>query len=291
MNDLSLSDFPNHIRESFVDFDDLHKSLIPIKKQRNDGVFQTYYVSNKNQHKDKRDEQTREARLDNRRTMVKRAICGLVGKCEKSDRIKQTIYFSYRQGGNRATKKSLSRGWNKNRFLISMMESAVQNNVWFKSVYEIAKKGSRLKSGYENEPYLSNDGKHVIKLNNLSFLNDDDYHGFETTRNFDYFVERLYIHNVLFPQDKYEIVGFGKNSKGETCIVLKQPFVKKAKLASYNKVEKVLLEKGFKKETTKYGLKCFSNGKCRLSDVKPQNVLIDMGGNLRFIDLDVEMVR
>jgi hypothetical protein len=53
------------------------------------------------------------------------------------------------------------------------------------------------------------------------------------------------------------------------------------------KIDRWMNEHGFVKGKLSNGLEGYSNGKYELSDVKPQNVLIDTNGTLRFIDLDI----
>jgi hypothetical protein len=56
-------------------------------------------------------------------------------------------------------------------------------------------------------------------------------------------------------------------------------------------VEKWLSVNGFEENRTSEGIKYWTNGKYELSDLKPQNVLVDTNGDLRFIDANIVIAR
>lgn len=70
-----------------------------------------------------------------------------------------------------------------------------------------------LTRGGESEIYLAPDHKHVLKIN------DSIYYATWT----EYF-NSLVIHNILFPNTAYELLGFINNKEGTLCAVLSQPF-------------------------------------------------------------------
>jgi hypothetical protein len=227
-------------------------------------------------------------KLGNKRTMGSSTLRGLVGIEPQGRRIEQALAESNRRGSGGTAESSLQTGWDKDRFLASLEVSTRANGTWIDDIKSIA--DSRLIGGFENEPYISKDGKTVIKVNNFAFLNDNDTQ-YEHTRDFNYFVDRLNAHNELFPKDKYKIIGFAENSKGEVSVVLQQPFVRDAELASTAQIEAWLHENGFKRTVKPDGFVYYTNGKYELSDIKPQNVLVDTNGDLRFIDLDIVPVK
>jgi hypothetical protein len=71
-----------------------------------------------------------------------------------------------------------------------------------------------LTKGGESEIYLASDYRHVIKIN------DGVYYATWT----EYF-NSLTIHNLLFPDTSYELLGFTYNKQTALCAVLRQPFV------------------------------------------------------------------
>jgi hypothetical protein len=206
--------------------------------------------------KNKEDETGTKTGMDNRRAVVDGALRSLVGSGQAGTGIEQTIAESNRQGSSGAADSSVREGWNKGRFLGTLEVAARKNGSWIDDVRSIA--GSFIGKGYENEVYRANDGKNVIKINNLNFLNDDDTQ-YETTRDFDYFIERLYSHNQLFPKDRYQIIGFAENSNGEVGVVLIQPYVYAPEFATMEQIEAWLDENGFEEAITPEGMKYRSN--------------------------------
>ncbi len=227
-----------------------------------------------------------ETGLGNRRTMERSTKSGLVGTQPSGNGIERTISSSNSGRSRSTTSESVQSGWDKASFKQGLEKSAKENGVWIDNINDIAQKSDSLVGGFENEPYISTDGKHVIKLNNLNFLNDNDTQ-YEHTRDFDYFIDRLNSHNELFPEDKYEIMGFAKNSQGEVSVVLKQEYVHNATLATQQRIDEYLQEIGFEKTELSNGLQGYTNSRYELSDAKPANVLVDENGDLRFIDLDI----
>ncbi|MDR0540666.1 MAG: hypothetical protein LBH19_00475, partial [Dysgonamonadaceae bacterium] len=226
--------------------------------------------------------------LDNRGAMVNSSTRSLVGSGQEGARIEQTLAESNRQGSGRTADSGIRKGWDKGRFLGALEVASRQNGTWIDDISSIA--GSFIGKGYENEAYRANDGKNVIKINNLNFLNDDDTQ-YENTRDFDYFIDRLYSHNQLFPKDKYQIIGFAENANGEVGVVLQQPYVYAPEYASMEQINNWLSENSFEEKKSSDGMKYWTNGKYELSDLKPQNVLVDTNGDLRFIDADIVPVR
>jgi len=230
-----------------------------------------------------------QTRMGNRGTMERSTLHGLVGEQPQGRGIEQTINAAIVSGRSGTTAQGVPQRWDKSRFLAQLEVSALENGTWINDIKDVVNSQKKLKGGFENEPYVSKDGINVIKLNNLNFLNDNDTQ-YEFTRDFDYFIDRLNSHNELFPKDKYQIIGFAENTKGEVCVVLSQPFVENAELATMEQVDEWMAANGFEKGTLSNGLQGYSNGKYELSDVKPQNVLVDTNGDLRFIDLDISSV-
>jgi predicted GNAT family acetyltransferase len=137
--------------------------------------------------------------------------------------------------------------------------------------------------GFENEVFESVDRNNVIKFNNLKL----------SEGNLDNFLDRIKAHNEFAPNAAYTILGIGKNSQGETTVILKQPHIK-GKSAPIEKVMQFLKDNGFKPAKLSNGADGFRNDKYEISDLwkndggmMADNVLIDNEGNLYFIDADI----
>lgn len=163
-------------------------------------------------------------------------------------------------------------GRSKQRLLEKLEESTRNSGQWIEDFESTV--GTELQTGGENEVYLSKDGNDVVKLNNLNFLRED-------ATNFEDFLNRLESHNSLFPDVPLHVDGFAKNSKGETCIVLRQPLVKNAREATEEEIDAFLEDMDFYTDISGN----WTDGRYEIGDLKPNNVLVDEDGNLHFIDV------
>lgn len=162
----------------------------------------------------------------------------------------------------------------KQRLLEKLEESTRDSGQWIDDVDSTV--STELQVGGENEVYLSKDGNDVIKLNDLSFLRDD-------AQNFDDLLNRIASQNELFPDVPLHIVGFAKNKQGKACVVLQQPYVKNARYATEEEIDAALDDMGFYEDIT--GTLTDDSGRYAISDLKPNNVLVDQDGNLHFVDV------
>jgi hypothetical protein len=222
-----------------------------------------------------------EAGMDNGRAVGSSALRGLVGKQPQGGRIHQTITEASADNG-RSSRTTTSQGrtaWSKERFLGQLEVAALSNGTWIDDIKSIAERP--VSKGQENEVYMSKDKKHVIKVNNLSLLDEN--------HDFDNFIDRLSSHNELFSNIQYEIIGFAENSMGEVSVVLKQPFIN-APHATQQQIDNYLKAQGFRKAKISDGETGWTNGTYELWDAEPRNVLADNNGTLYFIDTVVNHV-
>ncbi len=233
--------------------------------------------------------------MDNRRTMESESKYISLGTIAGSDAVAKTIAdtaYAKKTTSNSAAETSTNKRWIKHEGLRQLAQIAVNNGVWIDEVLKITD-GESINNGTENTVYLSKDDRNVIKVNNFFFLNDDDSE-FEYTRDLDYFFDRILTHNLLFPEVAYKIIGFTKNNTGQTCAVMKQPYIPNYEYAPQVLIETELNKRGFNKTVlgkgVNFGLTGYTNGILELTDAKPQNVLRGESGILFFIDLDISSV-
>ena len=143
---------------------------------------------------------------------------------------------------------------------------AISNNCW------ISKDtlGTYSDRGSENEVYASLDSRNVYKLNDFRYSDD----------NLTPFFERMNIHNQLFCDCGYTLIGFAENRDGKVCAVLRQPFILSQREATQQEIDEELERLGFQKEQEGY----FTNGEYDIFDAVPNNVLMGEDGHLFFID-------
>lgn len=215
-----------------------------------------------------------------------------LGAITGSDEVAKTITestCSNKRGSNSATATSTNKSWIKHEGLRQLAQIAFENGAWIENVTDLTD-GESINNGTENTVYLSKDSINVIKVNNFFFLNDNDTE-FTHTRDFKYFFNRIFAHNLLFPEVSYKIIGFTKDNASQICVVMKQPYIPNYVYATREKIDSELDKMGFKKsilgEGINNGFNGYTNGIYELTDAKPQNVLEDENGKLHFIDLDI----
>ena len=153
----------------------------------------------------------------------------------------------------------------KEKETLELVPFITKNNLWFQSINEQNYAGE----GAEQKVYLDNDGKHVLKLNDSIFYNSWlDY------------INSLQIHNLLFPDTKYELLGFNKEQE-KLYAVVKQHLVESTSLTNLDSVRIYLENNGFKNIRNND----FSNEELDiiLEDLHDENVLTNQGV-LFFID-------
>ncbi|HRE51919.1 MAG TPA: hypothetical protein PK339_10875, partial [Flavitalea sp.] len=154
----------------------------------------------------------------------------------------------------------------------AVLEIAKERDIWVDDLYSL---GSPHKGGgNENTLALGDDGK-LYKSNNLS---NSEY-------SVSKLIEQVEAHNKIFPETRYEIVGFTGLDNGEKRaphieVVLSQPFIPEAEQATREEISAHMQSLGFEKvnEST------YKNDQYTVSDLHPRNVLKDGNGVIYVID-------
>lgn len=128
-------------------------------------------------------------------------------------------------------------------------------------------------SGNENDTYRSTDNEYVYKVNNL--MNS----GGEISR----LLEKVRLHNEIFPETAYEYVGFTGIDGRSVYPVMRQRYVDNTTNASLDEIADYMSKLGFEK-TGEYE---WSNGDYIVSDLRPRNVLKDADGDIYVIDAEL----
>ena len=143
---------------------------------------------------------------------------------------------------------------------------AIAHHCWVEDVDTLGTFSDR---GSENEVYASYDSTLVYKLNDFRYSDD----------NLTPFFERMKVHNSLFPDCAYTLLGFAENRDGQVCALLSQPFIVSEREATQQDIDDELERIGFHKE-----MDYFTNGDYDIFDAVPNNVLMGSDGHLYFID-------
>ena len=146
---------------------------------------------------------------------------------------------------------------------------AKENNIWI-PITKVFSLGVQGQSGNENDTYFSSDG-YVYKVNNL--MNSGVILSL---------FERLLLHNKIFPETAYELVGFtGFDGRG-IFPILKQKAINNPTIATPSEIESYMTSIGFSKidEST------YKNNEIIISDLSPRNVLKDCDGDIYIVDAE-----
>jgi len=94
------------------------------------------------------------------------------------------------------------------------------------------------------------------------------------------FLDRISLHNHLFPSTHYELIGFGKNEDGKFVAIVKQRHIKAERTATSEEIRDELEKYGFRHRRGND----YFNADYILDDMSSDNVFIDVFGNFQFID-------
>lgn len=134
--------------------------------------------------------------------------------------------------------------------------------------------GNPYPSGMENDVFLDTTTHTVVKINNLMTSHT-------VLRLFD----RLMLHNEIFPQTAYTLVGFTGFGGGRVYPILRQPFVPQATYATHGEILDYMESLGF----TADGEARFVNERYVITDLRPRNVLKGEYQTLFVVDADFQL--
>lgn len=155
------------------------------------------------------------------------------------------------------------------------LEYAKENNIWIEDFYSL---GSRkLVGGQENTLVLDEKEGVVYKSNNL----------FNSKNSITELFEGVEAHNSIFPETKYEFVGYTGIDKGTDKVpyvepIFKQDFITEADQANKEEIANYMTSIGFEKITDT----SFKNKDYTVFDLHPRNVLKDSNGTIYVVDAE-----
>lgn len=164
------------------------------------------------------------------------------------------------------------RGRGRQQEVNQMIETQAKENGLWAPIQNLSHLGTPFLSGNENDTYLDRENAAVYKMNNLV-----------NSKNLPELFKRIDLHNELFPQTKYELVGFtGFGNGGTIYPIYKQEYIDNAEFATPEEIGAYMQDLGFNKA----GEAEYSNGDITISDLRPRNVLKDTEGDIYVIDAD-----
>jgi hypothetical protein len=153
-------------------------------------------------------------------------------------------------------------------------DMATEDNLWIDDIYSL---GKFFESGHENTIVLDEANGFVYKGNNLQ----------NTFGNISKLFETVEIHNILFPETRYEIIGFTglENNTSYIEVVLKQPFVDNAEHANAHEIANYMNSLGFRQINNH----TFENSDYIVFDLHPRNVLKNSDETMFVIDNRIDV--
>ncbi|MDR1973725.1 MAG: hypothetical protein LBQ31_03515 [Bacteroidales bacterium] len=156
-------------------------------------------------------------------------------------------------------------------------EYAREKGYWIDDLYSL---GAPLSGGgNENTLALDTNKGDLYKSNNLNNSNNSIYELLQQISN----------HNLLFPETKYELVGFtgvAPSASGRVPYVepiFRQAYIPNATQASEEEIREFMESNGFKQRSSSE-TSVFTNEKYTVADLRPRNVLKSTDGNIAVID-------
>ena len=129
-------------------------------------------------------------------------------------------------------------------------------------------------SGNENDTYVADDA--IYKVNNL--MNSGGIVAL---------LEKVLMHNVLFPDTAYQFHGFAGFDGRTVQPVLRQVRVANTSPATQIMIDTYMAALGFEKAD---GEGRFSNGSFLVWDLIPRNVLVDRDGDIFVVDAEIKRI-
>lgn len=153
---------------------------------------------------------------------------------------------------------------------------AKENNVWIDDVDSTmqANFGEQIGQGGESVVYEGEDGT-VVKSIGADYYNGD----------IQLLLDRILIHNYLFPETALTDIGFGRDSLGNIRVIAAQKFIKGSE-PSREEIVEYAKNRGFKTED---GNTYYYKG-IKISDLNQLNLIKAENGQLFVIDNELSFV-
>jgi len=191
------------------------------------------------------------------------------GRIAGGKRLCEATYIAGR-GDRTNTENQGANRISKDEQIERLLKYGRHEDLMFKPTYS-EKIGLYLDNGAEQYVYMRDGDPYVTKFNNLNFH--------ETPLEF---FDRLALHNYLFPEAQYELIGFSELYSQDACfsVVITQPYVIATRGANRDEVIPEMQKMGF----THQGGDTYLSPDYIVEDLHPGNALITPQGQIAIID-------
>ncbi len=155
---------------------------------------------------------------------------------------------------------------------------AIATGSWHTDVSDFGVDETPIGSGKDSVVYQSGDGKTVVKASRGKF----------DSRKFPSDIDHVALFNYIFPESRYEILGYGEVG-GKFVKFLRQPFVDFSASVPLTAEERTEYMRKLGFEPMNEEKTVFSNSSIVVSDLQKSNIVRDKSGNVRVIDADVKL--
>ena len=213
---MNVLDFNKNIQKHFSQIEGgLQKAIKdthPKKITRKDGRVQIYHVKNKNENGNS-DKKGVEQSFENSKR--NEPIKNISKRLSQSEEVGRGLGGSRNVAATQILAEYEYSNFSKQEEILT--DWAKKNNCWLD--YSDIKRefGEVFDDGIGTEAEVRRyDNHHVLKVNN--------YRAYSKTP-LDFLDNRISLHNYLFPETAYELIGFCKNNYSGFSFVVKQPFI------------------------------------------------------------------
>ena len=126
--------------------------------------------------------------------------------------------------------------------------------------------------GAESRLFVEDGEDFIIKVTDFTVQSESP---------FDFLLDRVILHNAIFPETSYQVVGYTFDEDSNFRFILTQPKIK-GRAATQEEIQSFAAKLGFGTEPLHSDW--YENDLLKIQDLHPKNVLIDSRGDLYVID-------
>ena len=188
-----------------------------------------------------------------------------------------TIILGRRESADKTSALSVSARYERDKREQPIQERIIESwakavGIWYDQLDTISGK-EQIAEGGEAKVFSNGNGILTKILSTAYFITPQ------------FALDRITLHNTLFPAASFKICGFGRSSDGEFQFIVEQPFIQGGHI-SLDEIRRFMEMSGFKKSDKDRG-NTYTTDYLYVSDLHDENVIKTANGTLIVIDADV----